>query len=98
MQLGTRSGKMQFDLCSKSSLIEPPQVNFTLEPGFESLFNGKDLTGWAYHASTEQEKAAREKRLKADPNAVVSPIIESDKEFRGQRASDDGRMLLSTKD
>jgi lysophospholipase L1-like esterase len=74
-------------------LIEPPRANFTLEPGFESLFNGKDLTGWGFHASTEQEKAAREKRLKADPNAVVGPIIESDKEFRGQRLSDDGRYV-----
>ena len=29
-------------------LIETAPDDFKLEPGFESLFNGKDLTGWGY--------------------------------------------------
>ena len=32
---------------------EPDQ--FTPEPGFESLFNGHDLTGWGYYASSDAD-------------------------------------------
>lgn len=30
------------------NLVEVPKDDFQVEPGFELLFNGKDLTGWGY--------------------------------------------------
>ena len=50
--------------------------DWTPEPGFTSLFNGKDLTGWGF----------REKTKKEDPNP--GKILES---FDGKAASSDGR-------
>ena len=34
---------------------------FTPEPGFESLFNGKDLTGWGLRPTTEADKESAKK-------------------------------------
>lgn len=50
--------------------------DWTPEPGFTSLFNGKDLTGWGY----------REKTKKDDPNP--GKILET---FDGKVASSDAR-------
>ncbi|MEQ1826318.1 MAG: GDSL-type esterase/lipase family protein [Pirellula sp.] len=72
-------------------LVQPPAESISTEPGFEPLFNGKDLTGWCFHPTTEEEKRSIEKRLKADPKAIVSPIIEATKEFSQKKTSDDGR-------
>lgn len=49
--------------------------DWTPEPGFTSLFNGKDLTGWGF----------REKTKKDDPNP--GKILET---FDGKTASSDG--------
>src|SRR5262245_9043504 len=48
-------------LCLLASLCLLPTVlalaaeadNFQVEPGFVSLFNGRDLTGWGYAATAE---------------------------------------------
>ena len=37
-------------------LIEVPRDDFKPEPGFELLFNGKDLTGWGYRKKKTLEK------------------------------------------
>lgn len=36
--------------------LETSDDEFTLEPGFESLFNGKDLTGWGFRIQKTLEK------------------------------------------
>ena len=38
------------------SLVEVPVDDFKPEPGFEMLFNGKDLTGWGYRKKKTLEK------------------------------------------
>jgi len=38
------------------SLVEVPADDFKPEPGFEMLFNGKDLTGWGYRKKKTLEK------------------------------------------
>ena len=52
--------------------------DWTPEPGFTSLFNGKDLTGWGF----------REKTKKDDPNP--GKILET---FDGKTTSSDGRYF-----
>ncbi|YCM43587.1 GDSL-type esterase/lipase family protein [Verrucomicrobiaceae bacterium 227] len=38
------------------NLVEVPKDDFQPEPGFELLFNGKDLTGWGYRTKKSLEK------------------------------------------
>ncbi len=44
-------------LCDRSWLrfgfMETDPDNFQLEPGYESLFNGKDLTGWGFRPDSK---------------------------------------------
>jgi lysophospholipase L1-like esterase len=39
------------------SLVEVPADDFKPEPGFEMLFNGRDLTGWGYRKKKTLEKS-----------------------------------------
>ena len=39
------------------NLVEVPKDDFQPEPGFELLFNGKDLTGWGYRNKKTLEKS-----------------------------------------
>jgi hypothetical protein len=57
--------------------LETELDDFENEPGFVSLFNGKDLTGWGFRAT-----AANDKKKTAAKPAV---------NFDGKTASDDGR-------
>ena len=53
----TRAGPRRCVPCwSRSACSRRCRSPFTVEPGFEPLFNGRDLTGWGYRATTEQEK------------------------------------------
>jgi lysophospholipase L1-like esterase len=65
---------------------EPDQ--FTPEPGFESLFNGHDLTGWGYRASSDADKKASER-----PNEPARLIVEQAVSFDGQTSTPDGRYV-----
>ena len=48
---------------------------FTPEPGFESLFNGKDLTGWGLRPTSEADKESAKKWQASDPNAATWPFV-----------------------
>jgi len=67
---------------------------FTPEDGFESLFNGKDLTGWGYRPTSEADKASAARWQAADKNAPPWPIITEPVRFDGQRQSPDGRFAV----
>ena len=73
--------------------LETEPDDFTPEPGFESLFNGHDLTGWGVRPTPADDLKAREGWRKADPNAPPWPVITEAKSFDGQTASDDGRYV-----
>lgn len=80
---------------------EPP---FEREPDFEGLFNGHDLTGWGFHATTDEERAAARKWRENDPkHAAVFADVKQAVRFDGQpRSSDDryvalnGRLVVTT--
>jgi lysophospholipase L1-like esterase len=75
-------------------LVAPVTSPFTVEPGFEPLFNGRDLTGWGYRATTEQEKVSAAKWQASDPNAAVWPFVTEPVSFDGRTTSLDGRWRV----
>lgn len=64
--------------------LETASDNFPIEPGFVSLFNGQDLSGWGFRATPNQ---------KPNPKGPARPVVEKDVAFDGQTASDDGRYV-----
>lgn len=62
--------------------LETEPDAFQPEPGFVSLFNGKDLTGWGYRATPSP---------KVSPNAAARTVIPADIAFDGKTSSNDGR-------
>jgi lysophospholipase L1-like esterase len=74
--------------------LENEPDTFQLEPGFVSLFNGRDLTGWGYQATTEEEIAAIKRSQAKNPNqALARPIIEKPIKFDGLTSTPEGRYV-----
>jgi lysophospholipase L1-like esterase len=73
-------------------LIEAEPDTFITEAGFELLFNGRDLTGWGYRATSEADKEAARKWRASDPNAAEWPIVTEAVSFDGRKATPDGRF------
>ncbi len=63
------------------------------DSGFESLFNGKDLTGWGLRRTTDAQLASRKGWQDGDRNAPPWPIVTEDTNFDGKSSSDDGRFV-----
>jgi hypothetical protein len=74
-------------------LMDTTPDTFTPEEGFESLFNGRDLTGWGYRPTTDADKESARKWQAADPNAPPWPIVTTPVAFDGQTSSPDGRFV-----
>jgi lysophospholipase L1-like esterase len=66
---------------------------FTPEPGFVSLFNGRDLTGWGYRASSEADKKSAARWQAGDPNAPAWPIVSEAVSFAEQAQTPEGRYV-----
>jgi lysophospholipase L1-like esterase len=76
-----------------AGLVETTADDFAPEEGFESLFNGRDLTGWGMRPTPEGDLQARANWQKADPHAAAWPIITEAQSFDGKTASDNGRFV-----
>ena len=74
-------------------LMETTPDAFTPEEGFESLFNGRDLTGWGYRPTTDADKESAKKWQASDPNAPPWPIVTEPVAFDGRTSSPDGRFV-----
>ena len=62
------------------------------EPGFSSLFNGTDLTGWGYRRSSDKMRKSRERWLGRNPeNAPAWPLVDEAVDFDGKQKTPDGR-------
>ncbi len=66
--------------------LETEVEAFTPEPGFESLFNGRDLTGWGVRPTPPRKAPAKPR-----PDAPVFVEVKEAAAFDGQTASLDGR-------
>jgi lysophospholipase L1-like esterase len=71
---------------------ETAEDTFRPEEGFESLFNGRDLTGWGYRPTSEADKASAARWQASDPNAAAWPFVEDRVDFDGLKVSPDGRF------
>ena len=74
-------------------LVETTPDAFAPEEGFESLFNGRDLTGWGYRPTSDGDKESAKKWQASDPNAPPWPIVTDPIAFDGRTASPDGRFV-----
>ncbi|MCB1064378.1 MAG: DUF1080 domain-containing protein [Verrucomicrobiae bacterium] len=68
--------------------LETEADDFTPEPGYTSLFNGKDLTGWGFLPTPP-----RKQPKKPNPNAPKFVEITEPVYFDGKTQSDDGRYV-----
>jgi lysophospholipase L1-like esterase len=66
----------------------------TLEEGFESLFNGHDLTGWGYRPTSEEDKEAARRWQASDPDAAEWPFVTEAARFDGLTETPDGRFAV----
>lgn len=73
-------------------LSETAADPFRPEEGFESLFNGHDLTGWGYRPTSEADKASATRWQASDPNAAAWPFVTEPVNFDGRTATPDGRF------
>jgi lysophospholipase L1-like esterase len=65
---------------------------FRPEEGFESLFNGRDLTGWGYRPTSEEDKASARRWQASDPDAAAWPFVTEPVRFDGLTVTPDGRF------
>ena len=66
--------------------LETEPEPFTMEPGFVSLFNGKDLTGWGFLPTPPMAP-------NNNPEGPVFPVVKKAVSFEGKTASSDGRYV-----
>lgn len=62
------------------------------EPGYMSLFNGRDLTGWGTRPTSAKDRASAKRWQSKNPNAPKWPFVEVAQNFDGLTASPDGRF------
>lgn len=74
-------------------LLEREPDDFTVEPGFTSLFNGRDLTGWGYRPTTPADLENRVRWQAAATDAADWPVVKEAVNFDGLAASPDGRYV-----
>jgi lysophospholipase L1-like esterase len=70
--------------------IETEADDFQPEPGFVSLFNGKDLTGWGYRVTPEKSRDGARKWM-ANDSTVVWPFVDEPVNFDGRIVTPEGR-------
>ena len=66
--------------------METQPDSFTVESGFRSLFNGRDLTGWGFRPTPPRKQPSNPK-----PGAPVFVEVKEPVSFDGKTSSDDGR-------
>jgi lysophospholipase L1-like esterase len=75
-------------------LSETAPDPFTPEEGFESLFNGRDLTGWGYRPTTPEDRKAARDWQASDPDAAAWPFVDEPVAFDGLTRTPDGRFAV----
>jgi lysophospholipase L1-like esterase len=67
---------------------------FVPEDGFESLFNGRDLTGWGYRPTSEEDRAKAAHWQATDPDAAAWPFVDEAVTFDGRTSTPDERFAV----
>jgi lysophospholipase L1-like esterase len=75
--------------------VETKPDSFAVEDGYESLFDGRTLTGWGYRPTTDADKESARKWQASDPKGAAEwPIVAEATDFKGLTASPDGRFRV----
>lgn len=72
--------------------LESQPDAFVPEPGFTSLFNGQNLTGWGYRRTSDADRESARRWQASSPNAALWPFVDEPVTFDGLAASTDGRF------
>lgn len=80
-------------LLATFGLLETEAYEFTPEPGFVSLFNGHDLTGWGFRPTSDADQESARKWQASDRHAPPWPIVKTAVRFDGRSSSPDGRFV-----
>lgn len=73
--------------------LETDPYEYDLEPGYSSLFNGTDLTGWEFRPSSPSDIETARNWQARDPNAPPWPIVTEREAFADKAQSSDGRYV-----
>ena len=73
--------------------LETESDAFTPEPGFQLLFNGRDLTGWGFRPTSAEDLANARAWRASDPAAAAWPVVTAAENFAGAAATPDQRYL-----
>jgi hypothetical protein len=82
-----------YPILATLDFVDTQDDHFTPEPGFESLFNGHDLTGWGYVPTLQEDIQTAKHWHEQDPQAPDWPIITQTVRFDGLTNSPDGRYV-----
>ena len=74
-------------------LADTADDTFAAEPGFESLFNGRDLTGWSFRPTPPADRENARKWQASDPDAAAWPFVDARETFDGLASTPDGRFV-----
>ena len=99
MEGGGRSGTAGsiLPLFATLGLVERENDEFTIENDFVPLFNGHDLTGWGYHATTAEDLAnIKNWQGGGQADAPAAFIVKEAVKFDGLTATPDGRYLAKS--
>ncbi len=78
-------------------LVERENDEFTIENDFVPLFNGHDLTGWGYHATTPEDlENIRKWQGGGQADAPAAFIVKEAVKFDGLTATPDGRYIAKS--
>jgi lysophospholipase L1-like esterase len=80
-------------LLATLGFVDTADDAFTPEPGFESLFNGRDLTGWGFRPTPAPDRENARKWQASDPDAAAWPFVDAPETFDGKTATSDGRYV-----
>ena len=82
-QLGyAKWSKSLIPIFATLGFLETEPDNFQLEEGYQSLFNGNDLTGWGFLPTKPRKK----------PNPIFA-VVKEEINFDGKKQSSDGRYV-----
>jgi hypothetical protein len=73
--------------------LETEPDAFSPEPGFTSLFNGHDLTGWEFPAATAADREGAKRWATSHPSPGAWPLVDTPVRFDGKTVTGDGRYL-----
>ncbi|MEJ1972716.1 MAG: GDSL-type esterase/lipase family protein [Lacunisphaera sp.] len=77
-------------------LVERENDEFTIENDFVALFNGHDLTGWGYHATSPEDLENLKKWQAGQADAPAGFFVKEAVKFDGLTATPDGRYVAKS--